>query len=82
MTLIDFKFFQKENTILFDELCNLLHVSVVHNILGESKNFMILQMNYIGNDTYECFTIHKKTYVERSVIFKLNLGGTDELTIN
>lgn len=82
MTLTDFKFFQKENTILFDELRNLLHVSVVHNFLGESKNFMILQMNYIGNDIYECLTIHRETYVERSVIFKLNLGGTDELTIN
>lgn len=82
MTLIDFKFFQKENTILFDELSHLLHRSVVDNYYGESHNFLITEMNFVDDNTYQCVVIHKTTYVSRSVTFKLNLGGTDELTIN
>jgi hypothetical protein len=82
MTLTDFKFFTSEPTTLFDELGRLLHRSVVGNYYCESTNFLIIVMNFVGDDTYECVVSHKRTYVSRSVTFKLNLGGTDELTIN
>jgi hypothetical protein len=84
MSLTDFKFFSKESNILFDfdELGRLLHRSVVDNYLGESRNFIVTEMVFVGDDTYECVVIHKRTYVSRYIRFKLNLGGTYELTIN
>ena len=82
MALTDFKFFTSEPTILFDELGRLLHRSVVDNYLGESRNFLITEMIFFGDDTYEFIVIYKRTYVSRYIRFKLNLGGTDELTIN
>lgn len=81
MSLTDFKFFTKESTILFDELGNLLYHSIIGNYLGESRSFHVLEMIFICDNTYECVVIHKTTYVSRTVTFKLNLGGTNEVII-